>query len=106
MRTPHAVQGRMGQSEAKLVPPSPQCAETNLVRHRAPRRSVDDLAFAARGQLFSRSGNLSDPNIVIDPDFLAALTSIGVNKKAYKPTFAESKDTATSRCTSRRKPRR
>eukprot|EP00966_Prymnesium_polylepis_P161133 3723575-Prymnesium_polylepis.1 len=29
-------------SKAKLAPPSPQCAATNLVRRRAPRRSVDD----------------------------------------------------------------
>ena len=41
-------------------------------------------------QLFSRSGNLSDPNI--DPDFLATLTSIGVNKKVYKPTVSQIKD--------------
>jgi hypothetical protein len=41
-------------------------------------------------QLFSRSGNLSDPNM--DPEFLAALTSIGVNKKVYKPTVSEIKD--------------
>ena len=41
-------------------------------------------------QLFSRSGNLSDPNM--DPMFLAALTSIGANKKAYKPTVAEIKE--------------
>jgi hypothetical protein len=30
-------------------------------------------------QLFSRSGHLSDPNM--DPDYLAILTSIGINKK-------------------------
>jgi hypothetical protein len=41
-------------------------------------------------QLFSRSGNLSDPNI--DPDFLAALTSISVNKKVYKPAVSDIKD--------------
>jgi hypothetical protein len=41
-------------------------------------------------QLFSRSGNLSDPNI--DPDFLATLTSISANKKVYKPTVSEIKD--------------
>ena len=41
-------------------------------------------------QPFSRAGNLSDPNM--DVDFLAALTSIAVNKKAYKPTVAEIKD--------------
>eukprot|EP00966_Prymnesium_polylepis_P308364 7126234-Prymnesium_polylepis.1 len=41
-------------------------------------------------QLFSRSGNLPDPNI--DPDFLATLTSISVNKKVYKPTASEIKD--------------
>ena len=34
-------------------------------------------------QLFSRSGNLADPNM--HPHFLGALTSIGVNKAAFKP---------------------
>ena len=33
---------------------------------------------------------LSEPNI--DPDFLAALTSISVNKRVYKPTTSEIKD--------------
>ena len=41
-------------------------------------------------QLFSRSGNLSDPNM--DPHFLAILTSIGINKKVYKPSVSEIKD--------------
>ena len=33
--------------------------------------------------IFSRSGNLSDPNM--DPHFLAVLTMIGKNKNAVKP---------------------
>ena len=41
-------------------------------------------------QLFSRSGNLSDPNM--DPEYLAILTSIGINKKVYKPSLSEIKD--------------
>ena len=32
-------------------------------------------------QLFSRAGLLTDPNM--DPDFLAKLTSIAINKSAY-----------------------
>ena len=35
-------------------------------------------------QLFSRSGNLTDPNI--DPHFLGKLTSIGVNKSRFQPS--------------------
>ena len=34
-------------------------------------------------QFFSRSGNLTDLNM--DPHFLAILTKIGTNKKAYQP---------------------
>ena len=41
-------------------------------------------------QLFSRSGHLSDPNM--DPDYLAILTSIGINKKVYKPSGSEIKE--------------
>ena len=40
-------------------------------------------------RLFSRAGLLSDPNM--DPHYLAILTAIGVNKKAYKPTWQEIK---------------
>eukprot|EP00966_Prymnesium_polylepis_P287183 6633563-Prymnesium_polylepis.2 len=34
---------RCGESEEIIALPSPQCAATNFVRRRAPRRSVDDL---------------------------------------------------------------
>ena len=35
----------------------------------------------------------------MDPMFLAALTSIGANKKAYKPTVAEIKEMCRARTT-------
>ena len=35
----------------------------------------------------------------MDPMFLAALTSIGANKKAYKPTMAEIKEMYRARTT-------
>ena len=41
-------------------------------------------------QLFSRSGHLADPNM--DPNYLATLTTIGINKKVYKPSVSEIKD--------------
>ena len=41
-------------------------------------------------QIFSRAGNLSDPNM--DPEFLAHLVMVLVNKKAFKPTLAAIKD--------------
>eukprot|EP00966_Prymnesium_polylepis_P299310 6916364-Prymnesium_polylepis.1 len=34
----------------------------------------------------------TSPTRNIDPDFLAKLTSISVNKKVYKPTVSEIKD--------------
>jgi hypothetical protein len=37
-------------------------------------------------QVFSRAGNLSDPNI--DSEYLAHLVMVGVNKKSYKPSTA------------------
>jgi hypothetical protein len=37
-------------------------------------------------QVFSRAGNLSDPNM--DPEFLAHLVMVLVNKKAFKPPLA------------------
>lgn len=41
-------------------------------------------------QVFSRAGNLSDPNI--DPEFLVHLVMTAVNKKAFKPTLQAIKD--------------
>ena len=41
-------------------------------------------------QVFSRAGNLSDPNM--DPEYLASLTIIAVNQKAFWPTDAMIKD--------------
>ena len=42
-------------------------------------------------QVFSsRAGNLSDPNM--DPEFLARLVMVLVNKKAFKPPLAAIKD--------------
>jgi hypothetical protein len=35
-------------------------------------------------QVFSRAGNLSDPNM--DPEYLDHLVMVGVNKKSYKPS--------------------
>ena len=40
-------------------------------------------------QLFSRAGLLTDPNM--DPQFLAKLTSIAMNKAAYEPSTSEIK---------------
>jgi hypothetical protein len=37
-------------------------------------------------QVFSRAGNLSDPNM--DPEYLDHLVMVGVNKKSYKPSTA------------------
>ncbi len=34
-------------------------------------------------QVFSRAGNLSDPNM--DPEYLAHLVMVGIKKKSYKP---------------------
>ena len=36
-------------------------------------------------EVFSRAGNLSDPNI--DPEFLAHLVMVSVNKKAFQPSI-------------------
>jgi hypothetical protein len=41
-------------------------------------------------QIFSRAGNLSDPNM--DPDFLAHLVMVAVNRKSFEPTLAAIKD--------------
>ena len=41
-------------------------------------------------QVFSRAGNLSDPNM--DPEYLAHLVMVGINKKSYKPSTANVKD--------------
>jgi hypothetical protein len=41
-------------------------------------------------QVFSRAGNLSDPNM--DPEYLAHLVMVGVNKKSYKLSIANVKD--------------
>jgi hypothetical protein len=41
-------------------------------------------------QVFSRAGNLSDPNM--DPEYLAHLVMVGVNKKSYKQSTANVKD--------------
>ena len=38
-------------------------------------------------QYFSRAGLLTDPHM--HPEYLGKLTSIGVNKAAYKPPAAE-----------------
>ena len=45
-------------------------------------------------QVFSRARNLSDPNM--DPEYLAHLVMVGVNKKSYKPSTANVKDTTSS----------
>ena len=37
-------------------------------------------------QVYSRAGNLSDPNM--DPEYPAHLVMVGVNKKSYKPSTA------------------
>ena len=34
--------------------------------------------------VFSRAGHLSDPNT--NPEYLAVLTSVGINKATFKPT--------------------
>jgi hypothetical protein len=41
-------------------------------------------------QVFSRAGNLSDPNV--DPECLAHLFMVGIHKKSYKPSTANVKD--------------
>ena len=41
-------------------------------------------------QVFSRACNLSDPNM--DPEFLAYLVMIAVNKKAFMPSLKAIKD--------------
>jgi hypothetical protein len=41
-------------------------------------------------QVFSRTGNLSDPNM--DPEYLAHLVMVWVNKKSYKLSTANVKD--------------
>jgi hypothetical protein len=41
-------------------------------------------------QVFSRAGNLSDFNM--DPEYLAHLVMVGVNKKSYKQSTANVKD--------------
>ena len=38
-------------------------------------------------QIFSRAGNLSDPNM--DPEFLAHIVMVAVNKKAFCPTMGQ-----------------
>ena len=40
--------------------------------------------------VFSRAGNLSDPNM--DPEFLAHLVMVLINKKSYKPLIDAIKD--------------
>ena len=42
-------------------------------------------------QVFSRAGNLSDPNM--DPEFLVHLVMAAANKKAFKPILQAIKDT-------------
>ena len=51
-------------------------------------------------QVFSRAGNLSDPNI--DPEFLAHLVMVSVNKKAFQPSIEAIKNTSTMSCTAAR----
>ena len=41
-------------------------------------------------QVFSRAGLLSDPNI--NPDYLARLVMVSVNKKAFRPSVKAIKD--------------
>jgi hypothetical protein len=41
-------------------------------------------------QVFTRAGNLSYPNM--DPEYLAHLVMVGVNKKSYKQSTANEKD--------------
>ena len=41
-------------------------------------------------QIFSRAGNISDPNI--DPEFLANLVTMLINKKSFKPSLKEIKE--------------
>ena len=41
-------------------------------------------------QVFSRAGNLADPNM--DPEFLAHLVMCAVNKKAFMPSLTAIKD--------------
>ena len=41
-------------------------------------------------QVFSRAGNLADPNM--DPEFLAHLVMCAVNKKAFVPSLNAIKD--------------
>ena len=41
-------------------------------------------------QIFSRAGNLSDPNI--DPEYLANLVSVLINKKSFKPSLKAIKE--------------
>jgi hypothetical protein len=48
------------------------------------------LSLSNVEQVFSRAGNLSDPNM--DPGYLAHLIMVGVNKKSYKPSTANVKD--------------
>ena len=42
-RALHGRNRRCGESDEELALPSPQCAATNFMRLRAPRRSVDNL---------------------------------------------------------------
>ena len=41
-------------------------------------------------QVFSRAGNLSDPNM--DPEYIAHLVMVGINKKSCKQSTANVKD--------------
>ena len=48
-------------------------------------RAVPPSRGKRRAGLLSRAGNLSDPNI--DPEFLAHLVMVSVNKKAFQPSI-------------------
>ena len=72
----------------------PQFAMTLSLKHKFPlhfivfKQTASHIPHEANiEQIFSRSGNLSDPNM--DPHFLALLTKIGKNKAAYKPSHKE-----------------
>ena len=60
--------------------------ESLLVESDEPERSKE----ANVEQVFSRAGNLADPNM--DPEFLAHLVMCAVNKKAFLPKVKDIKD--------------
>ena len=41
-------------------------------------------------QVYSRAGNLSDPNMA--PKYLTHLVMVGINKKSYRPSTTNVKD--------------